>query len=144
VSLHAYPPVRERAARAADVCLVVAFVGIVALRVTGPFAIALAVGIVMVLGFAVVTLHHPRKVEIDERGVAFHGYGRVHRYAWSAVERVQVRPFLTGDRVLVRIEPAPPWRGRYWLYEPLEGYRALVDALSRRATRRGEASRSSP
>ncbi len=89
-----------------------------------------AIPIVLVWG--AVSLHFPSRVDVDEEGVAFARYGRVHRFAWKDVRRVNVRRFPLRDRVLVIIEPSGgAWRGRYWLVDSLTGFKGVVDALSR-------------
>jgi hypothetical protein len=117
---------------ASDLFLVLAFIVLMALGPRGPLSTALAAGIPIVLGWGILTLHFPRRVEMDGENIAFFGYGRVHRFAWHDIERVRVRRFVVRDRVLVRITPAPPFRGRYWLVDTLDGYDALVSALERR------------
>ena len=96
------------------------------------FAAPLAIATAVVLAWGVFTLHFPSKVELTEGGIAFFGYGRVHRFPWNAVQRVKVRRFLVRDRVLVRLGPAPAWRGRYWIVDGIEGFDALVSELERR------------
>jgi hypothetical protein len=70
---------------------------------------------------------------LSEDGVSFHRYGRVHRFAWDQVRTVRVRRFLVRDRVLVRIVPSPPWRGRYWILDGIERFEELVRSLEARA-----------
>jgi hypothetical protein len=41
------------------------------------------------------------------------------------------------DRVLVRVLPSPPLRGRYWLFDSIVGYDAAVKRLEQR-DRRGD------
>ena len=94
--------------------------------------IELAIATAAVLGWGIFTLHFPSKVELTDEGVAFFGYGRVHRFSWSAVHRVKVRRFLVKDRVLVRLGPSPAWRGRYWIVDGIDGFDALVSELHRR------------
>jgi hypothetical protein len=53
---------------------------------------------------------------------------------WRDVKRVHVRRFLVRDRILVRISPAPTWRGRYWLLASIDGFDALVSELESRKT----------
>ena len=113
--------------------LLLALAVVLAFGPRGPLAIALALAIPLVVGWAVLTLHFPERVELDDDGVAFFAYGRVHRFAWSDVERVRVRRFLVRDRVLVRISPASPWAGRYWLVDTLSNYRDVVKRLELRA-----------
>lgn len=144
MTVHAYPRARNVTAIAADVLLVAVLIAAVALD-RGTLGRVLAVAIVMVLAVSIATLHHPRRVELDDTGIRFCAYGRSHRFEWAAVERVHVRRFVTGDRVLVRLAPTPPWRGRYWIHETIGGYRTLLDALERRtaATPRGAGAPSS-
>ena len=96
--------------------------------------VSLLVAIPAVLAWGTATLHFPSRVELDDEGVSFAAYGRVHHLAWRDVARVRVRRFLVRDRVLVRIEPCAPWRGRYWLLDSIVGFDALVTALEARAT----------
>jgi hypothetical protein len=96
---------------------------------------SLLVSIPLVLAWGAVTLHFPSRVDIDDQGVAFFHYARVHRFAWKDVTRVRVKKFLVKDRVLVRLEPSSPWRGRYWLVDSIEGFDALVAAFDARAKR---------
>jgi hypothetical protein len=98
----------------------------------GVRAIMLA-AIPIVLLWGAVSLHFPSRVEIDDAGVAFARYGRVHRYAWSDVRRVRVRRFVLRDRVLVRIEPSGgAWRGRYWIVDSLPEFERLVQTLEQK------------
>jgi hypothetical protein len=117
-----------------DLVLLVAFGAVVALRPGGALAtpLAAAIAAVMVWGFA--TLHVPSRVELSPSGVSFSRYGRTHAFAWRDVARVRVRRFLVGDRVLVRLHPSPPWRGRYWMSESIEGYAEVVRQLTVRST----------
>jgi hypothetical protein len=132
MTAHAY----GRAAVGEDIGLLAAL-GVAAWALPpGPLASALLIGVPLVLGWGVLTLHFPRRVEIDEAGVAFFAYGRVHRFAWSEVARVRVRRFLVRDRVMVAIAPAGAWRGRYWIRDSIDGYGALVAALEARALTR--------
>lgn len=117
---------------ASDGFLVLALIVLLFTGPPRPLSLVLAAGIPIVLGWGILTLHFPARVEMDGDNIAFYGYGRVHRFAWHDVERVRVRRFLVRDRVLVRISPAPPFRGRYWLVDSIEGYDALVSALERR------------
>jgi hypothetical protein len=120
---------------AQDAVLVATLALLLALRPTGPLAIALAVAIPAVIGWGILTLHFPTRVEMDGEGIAFFGYGRVHRFAWSQIEHVRIRRFLVRDRVLVRIAPSSPLRGRYWLLDSLKGYDLLLGALEERSRR---------
>ncbi len=90
-----------------------------------------AIPIVLVWG--AVSLHFPSRVEIDDSGVAFARYGRVHRFAWRDVRRIRVRRFMVRDRVLVRIEPSGgAWRGRYWIVDSLPEFDRVLQALEER------------
>ncbi len=129
----AYPPSRELAAKVTDLLLVAVVLAVLGLRLRGPLAFALAAGIPCVLAWGALTLHFPRRVELDDEGVSFFGYGHAHRYAWREVTAVSVRRFLVGDRVLVRLTPASALRGRYWLLDAMDGYPELVAALDARA-----------
>jgi hypothetical protein len=87
----------------------------------------------VVLLWGAVSLHFPSRVEIDDAGVAFARYGRVHRFAWRDVRRVRVRRFVLRDRVLVRIEPSGgAWRGRYWIVDSLPEFERVVQALEQK------------
>ena len=101
-----------------------------------PLAGALAVALPAVLAWSFITLHFPSRIDVSETGIAFHRYGRVHRFEWRDVERVRVRRFIVRDRVLVRITPASPWRGRYWVLDSIDGFDALVKELEARALKR--------
>jgi len=114
-----------------DAVLVVALVMVIATGARTAFAIALAVGVLVVLAWGFATLHFPRKVEWDDETITFSALGRSHTFVWKDV-RVRVRRFLVRDRIFVRLAPAPPWRGRYWLLAKMEGYDALVAELERR------------
>lgn len=116
---------------AGDLFLVLALVALLATGPRGPLTIVLAAGIPIVLGWGILTLHFPARVEMDGEAIAFFGYGRMHRFLWKNVERVRVRRFLVRDRVFVRIVPASPFQGRYWLVDSIEGYDAIVRALER-------------
>jgi hypothetical protein len=129
--IHAYPG-GVRSPAFADGVLV--FAWLVALFVVDVTAVRIpllvAIPVVLLWGWA--TLHMPARVDVDDDGVAFHRYGRVHRFAWRDVARVRVRRFLVRDRVLVRIEPSGPWRGRYWLLDSMRGFDDLVRRLESR------------
>jgi hypothetical protein len=131
-SVHALPRGR---ALAHDVAPLAALAIAIALG-SGPLVAALAVAAAAVLAWSLATLHFPHRVELTDRGVSFHAYGRAHAFAWQDVERLSVRRFLVRDRVLVRIAPSPPWRGRYWLTDGMEGFAELVRALELRQARR--------
>jgi hypothetical protein len=102
---------------------------------SGPFRTFLLVSIPLVMAWGAMTLHFPSRVAVDETGIAFSRYGRVHRFLWTDVARLHVRRFVVQDRVLVRVEPAPAWRGKYWILDSIEGWSALLAALD--ARRRG-------
>jgi hypothetical protein len=145
VTVHDYPPARYRAAIVGqDVVLALALALAALAAPSSRLASALVVAIPAVLAWGLLTLHFPSRVEIDDRGIAFCRYGRAHRFAWADVDSVHVRRFLVGDRVLVRIVPAPAWRGRYWLLESLRGFDALVGALEARAGSANVTSASAP
>lgn len=135
--LHAYPRARWIvSAVVTDLLLVSLVVGLAITRAPGPLSRALVIAIPAVLAWGIVTLNHPREVELDDDGVTFRAYGRAHFYEWNAVEKLSVRRFLVRDRVLVRIAPSPPWRGRYWVLDGIDGFSALVAELERRASHR--------
>jgi hypothetical protein len=116
-----------------DVLLALALL-VVAAGWGGALGVVLALAIPLVLAWSVATLHFPSHVAWDEEGITFGAYGRVHTFAWQDVTRVSVRRFLVRDRVLVRVAPAPAWRGRYWLLASMDGYDALVAELEKRRT----------
>ena len=118
---------------AQDVVLFFALAAILVFAPPGPFTAALALAIPLVVGWGILTLHFPARVEADGEGIAFFGYGRVHRFAWSAIQRIRVRRFIVRDRVLVRISPASPWSGRYWLIDSLQNYQDVVRLLEKRS-----------
>jgi hypothetical protein len=93
---------------------------------------ALWLAIPAAVAWSLVTLHVPSRVDIDGAGISFSAYGRAHSFAWSDIRRIRVRRFVVRDRVLVRIEPAGLWRGRYWLMDSLQGFDALVRELEDR------------
>lgn len=101
-----------------------------------PFLLALAGGAFVVLAWGFGTLNFPSRVTVTGDGVTFARYGRAHAYAWRDVQAVRVRRFLVRDRVLVRLSPAPPLRGRYWLLEGLNGFGDLVAELERQGRAR--------
>jgi hypothetical protein len=111
------------------VLLACVLLAIVLSHPTGKLALALGIAIPIVLAWGFLTLHFPSSVAVDELGIAFHGYGRVHRFPWSEVRKVSVRRFVVRDRVMVRIVPSPPWRGRYWVLDAIDGFDALLRAL---------------
>ena len=116
-----------------DAVLLLALAMVVATRAPGPLTAALAVAIPLVLAWGFVTLHFPSRITIDAHGATFAAYGRSHAFPWADVTRVRVRRFLVGDRVLVRLSPAPRWRGRYWVTRSIEGFDDLVRMLDARA-----------
>jgi len=118
---------------AQDVLLALAFGGLVWWHpegALGALATALRVAIPMVLVWGVITLHFPTWVEIGDAHIAFGRYGRRHRFERDRIERVAVRRFVVRDRVLIRILPSPPWRGRYWLVSGLADFDQLVEMLA--------------
>jgi len=128
-----YPRSRALLALAGqDVVVVVALLVLALSDPRGALSVPLFVAAPMVLGFGVATLHHPARVDIDDEGIAFARYGRVHRFAWREIERVDVRRFLLGDRVLVRISPAGAFRGRYWVLRSIDRFAELVTAIEAR------------
>ena len=127
--IHGYPRARRVAWIATDALLLGMFVWQLVQPVGGNLAPLLAYAAPLLVVWNAITLHYPRSVVIDDRGVAFGAYGRAHRYEWSAIERVHVRKFLVRDRALVRILPSPPWRGRYWILSTIDGYEELLRAL---------------
>jgi len=112
-----------------DVWLVMALFAVLLLHPRGALAAALAAGIPACVAWSLLTLHLPSRVELDAQGISFSAYGREHRFAWRDIERIRVRRFAVRDRVLVRITPSAPWRGRYWLMDSIDGYDALVRSL---------------
>jgi hypothetical protein len=118
-----------------DAMLVAAWFVILFLGDVAVLRFSLLLATPVVLAWGVVTLHFPSRVDVDDEGVAFFHYRRVHRFAWKDVARVRVRKFLVKDRVLVRLEPSAAWRGRYWIVDSIEGFDALVAAFEARATR---------
>lgn len=119
-----------------DVYLALLLAAVLALHHEGPLALALAMAIPVTIAWSVLTLHLPSQVVTDEDGVAFSAYGREHRFAWRDIERIQVRRFPLRDRVLVRVVPSPPLRGRYWLFDSIGGYDAALATLERRGRRK--------
>jgi hypothetical protein len=116
-----------------DGFLLIALMALLALHPGGPLIVALAAAVPIAIAWSRLTLHRPTHVDIDDEGVVFRAYGREHRFAWSDVERVHVRRFVIRDRVLVRIAPARPLRGRYWLRDSLDGYPSILAQLEERA-----------
>ncbi len=115
-----------------DALLAAVVLAFVALRPVDAFARAMLVAIPIALAWSVVTLHWPSRITVDEAGVRFARYGREHAYPWRSIREVRVRRFLVRDRVLVRILPSAPWRGRYWVLDTLEGFDDLIRALEAR------------
>src|SRR5438128_2670073 len=135
--VHAYPRARWIVSAVVTDLLLVSLVVVLAItRAPGPLSRALVVAIPAVLAWGIVTLNHPRAIELGEEGITFRAYGRAHFYAWNAIEKLSVRRFLVRDRVLVRIAPSPPWRGRYWVLDGIDGFSALVTELESRSHRK--------
>jgi len=130
--IHRYPRARLRAWIATDLLLIAVALYLALSRPEGTLGYVLAIAVPAVLAWGVLTLHYPREVEVDEHGVRFSAYGRTHRYEWTAIERVHVRKFLVRDRVLVRMIPSPPWRGRYWILSTIDGHDELLRTLHSR------------
>ena len=130
---HSYPRRGRLALALQDVLLALVFAGLLVERPHGPLGIALLLAIPASLCWSLLTLHFPSSVDCTADAIAFHRYGRVHRFEWRGVERVRVRRFLVRDRVMVSLSPSPTWRGRYWLKDSLDGFDALVAALEQRA-----------
>ena len=120
-----------------DVYLAAALAVVLALHPEGPLAVTLAVAIPVTIAWSVLTLHLPSRVDTDDDGIVFSAYGREHRFAWRDIRRIDVRRFVVQDRVLVRIVPSSPLRGRYWLLDSLGGYDATVRTLEQRGRRDG-------
>lgn len=118
-----------------DLYLAAALAAVLAIFPEGRLALALAAAIPIVVAWSVLTLHRPSRVAADDDGIVFSAYGREHRFAWRDVERIHLRRFLLRDRVLVRILPSPPLRGRYWLFDSMGGYDAAVKILEQRSRR---------
>ena len=121
-----------------DFFLALVLAGLLVFSPEGPLAMALAAAIPVSIAFSLSTLHFPSRVEIDGSGVAFFAHGRAHRFLWKDIERIQVRRFVVRDRVLVRIMPTRPLRGRYWLLDSIDGYAALVQTLEARGQQPAE------
>ena len=119
---------------AQDALLGVVLVAFAITRPSGPLAVGLAVAIPLVWLWGILTLHFPWRVDMTERRISFHAYGRVHHFASTDIAELRVRRFLMRDRVLVRVMPAAPWRGRYWILEGIDGYPELVRALADRGS----------
>jgi hypothetical protein len=130
---HEYPR-GLRGARAPDVVLVGAWIAFLFLPdVPSPVRTLMLVAVPIVLAWGAATLHFPARIEVDDRGVSFARYGRVHRFDWKDVARVKVRRFLVRDRILVRVEPSGVWRGRYWVFDSIGAFDELVRELERRS-----------
>jgi hypothetical protein len=112
-----------------DVWLVLALMVLLGLHPHGALALALGLAIPLTIAWSLLTLHLPSRVDVDPEAISFSAYGRAHRFPWRDIERIHVRRFLVRDRVLVRIAPSPPWRGRYWLTGSIAGFDELVSAL---------------
>ena len=134
LATHRYARSREvLAASAEDVLLVVALAVLAWVSPHERLTAALFVAIPLVVALGVATLHHPSRVHVDDDGIAFARYGRVHSFAWREIERIRVRRFLLGERVLVRISPASAFRGRYWILQSIERFADLMAAIESRA-----------
>jgi len=131
--LFAYPRPRWIARVVAQDALLVLALGFAAYR-GGPLGAVLGAAIVATAAWGLVTLHYPSRVETTADGISFSAYGRTHVFRWADVTRVHVRRFVVRDRVLVRLSPSTPWRGRYWLTDGLDGFDVLVQELERRAS----------
>ena len=130
---HSYPSVGWwRSPISQDAWLVLALAAVLLLHPSGPLAVALYMAIPSTVVWSLVTLHFPNRVDVDATGICFSAYGRAHSFAWSEIQTIRVRRFVVRDRVLVRIQPGGPWRGRYWLMDSMEGYDALVRELEDR------------
>ncbi len=97
------------------------------------FGKALAVAAAVAFLWGLVTLHYPTRVDLSDDGITFSAYGRSHHFRWEHVRRIHLRRFVVRDRVLVRLCPSSPWRGRYWLTTALADFDATVEALASRA-----------
>ncbi|MBV9949851.1 MAG: hypothetical protein JOZ69_23620 [Myxococcales bacterium] len=122
-----------------DALLVTALVVLALLRPHEALSRALFAAVPMVLGFGVATLHHPARVELDDQGIAFARYGRVHWFSWREIRQIRVRRFLARDRILVRISPSTALRGRYWILSSIERFDELAAAIEARARARAPA-----
>ena len=132
--VHAYARARRATAlfgQDAVLLLVIALAALGALPPALGRALLFAAPVALLWG--IVTLHFPSAVTHDDEALVFHRYGRAHRFAWRDVARVHVRRFLVQDRVMVRVTPAPPWRGRYWILESIGGYDELLRGLQARS-----------
>lgn len=132
-AVHRYPQPRGVLALAGqDVLLVAALTLLPLVSPQATLPIALFFAIPLVLGFSIATLHYPSRVEIDDEGISFARYGRMHRFGWRQIDRIHVRHFLMADRVLVRIAPSTALRGRYWILDSIEGFAELVREIEAR------------
>ena len=130
---HQYPrPYAIAALTGQDVLLAIALAVLAFASPHATLSVALFFGIPVVLGFSIATLHFPARVEIDDESISFARYGRVHRFAWRDIDCIRVRRFLMRDRVLVRIAPAPAFRGRYWILDSIERFSELLAAIETR------------
>ena len=120
-----------------DVSLLVAWAVLLCTDLPLRVRLLLLLAIPVVLAWGAVSLHFPARVVVDAQGIAFGRYGRLHRFAWSEVERIHVRRFLVRDRVLVRIEPSGgAWRGRYWILDSIDSFDAIVGQITARTVPR--------
>jgi hypothetical protein len=119
---------------AEEAVLVLAFLVLLFARPGGSMFDLLLAAIPLVLVFRIATLHFPTRVVLSESHIAFSAYGISHTFAWADVTRLRVRRFLVKDRVLVRVSPAPAFRGRYWLTRQMHGFDDLVEELEARAS----------
>ncbi len=117
-----------------DALLAAAWVVLFVLPTSVPIRGFLLAAIPLVFAWGFATLHFPARVVIDDTGVVFSRYGRAHTFAWCDVERVRLRRFLMKDRVLVRLEPSPAWRGKYWIVDSVDGFEGIVAAIEARTT----------
>jgi hypothetical protein len=126
---------RTPRARALGEDLVLLAMPVLVLLITSPspWLWLLATTGLVVLAFNAITLHFPREIDLDERGIRFRAYGREHAYTWTAC-RLRVRRFLVRDRVLLRVEEIDSGKThRYWLTARLSDYDALLRELGTRA-----------
>ncbi len=134
-TVHRYPrPVFLAAVLLQDLVLLTVAVGSLVVHPFGGFGGVLASAAVAVLSWEAITLHFPSEIVMGSDTIAFRRYGLSHEFRWRDVRALRVRRFLVRDRVLVRLLPAPPWRGRYWIVDGIDGYEPLLRALERRAT----------
>jgi len=115
-----------------DATLVAAWLVALSFQGPGEFRTFLLVAIPVVVAWGAATLHFPSRVRVDDEGIGFSRYGREHHFLWRDVARVRVRRFLVRDRVFVRLEPAPAWRGKYWILDSIDGFDALLATLDAR------------